>query len=874
MRLTAPTARLLRAPAAVIVFLGFAAFPARADVTSPEQHLGRPVGADFTLADWAEVGGYYRKLADQSPRVRVSSEGKTTEGRDFLLAVISSEENLRNLDQIKAHARTLADPRGKSAEQKEQALRDGKVIVAITPAMHATEVAATQMGMELAYKLATSEEEPWRSARQHVVVVMPPTLNPDGLDHVAEWYRKTVRTPHEGAALPKLYQYYTGHDNNRDWFMLTQAETRIMSRLAFKEWLPQVYWDVHQQGAVGERIVLPPYRDPLNPNLDPGIVAAINLVGTRAVLDMTGERLTGVATGGNYDMWWHGGNRGVPVRHNMVGILTEAASANLASPVFHERADLRLPQSRPYQPSNTFITPWPGGWWRVRDIIDYELAFARSLLGQINREPRLWRANTLAAAERAVAAGRSDGVRGWVIPASNRDPSAVRRLVDALLGSGVEVHTSGAAVSADGRAYPAGSIVIRRDQPFAAHVKDLFDVQRYPPGEAPYDVAGWSLPLLMGVQRVEVMQSVDDWKLTRVESGEAAVAGFDYVAAARRDAAAFDAGGRAFFAADSGNWTEAARLLKEGRTGTFTGGRWLFPPPPATSPTTSSVPTTSSAPTPSTAPSTGQTTARIPADSHFWNPSNGIKLSRLPRIGVYAPWTGSMDEGWLRWVFDTWQIPYVSVRNEALRAGRLTDFLDVLVIADASPASLERGRPAGSVPDALAGGLAPEGSVAVEEFVRAGGTLVTFKSASKWAIDLLQVPLADVTVGDEAKGFACPGSVLRGVPVPNALTAGLPESVPLFFSSAAGWREKRPAATQPAGPRATNVQPLLRYAPTQLLLSGYIAKPEVLEGQAAWVRAEYGRGRVHLFGFQPHYRGWSQATFPLIFRAALLEPLP
>ena len=845
-----PSALVVRVVVLVVVGLSAAA-AAAAEVTSPEKHLGRPVGGDFTLADWTEVSGYYRKLADESPNVRVSVEGKTTEGREFLLAVISSEENLKNLDRIKAHARTIADPRGKSKEQQEQALRDGKVIVAITPSMHATEVAATQMGMELAYKLATSEEEPWRSARQNVVVVMPPTLNPDGLDHVTEWYRKTVRTPHEGAALPKLYQYYTGHDNNRDWFMLTQAETRIMSRLAFKEWLPQVYWDVHQQGAAGERIVLPPYRDPLNPNLDPGLVAAINLVGTRAVMDMTREGLTGVATGGNYDMWWHGGNRGVPVRHNMVGILTEAASANLASPMFHERSDLRLPQSRPYLPSSTFITPWPGGWWRVRDIIDYELAFARSLLGQVNREPRTWLSNTLTAAERAVAAGRGDGMRGWVIPSSNRDPSAVRRLVDALLGSGIEIHVSEKELSADGRTYPAGSVVVRRDQPFGAHVKDLFEVQRYPEGAAPYDVAGWSLPLLMGVQRVEVMQSIDEWPLKRVESGADAAAQF---AGDPRARAADGTGGRgALSSADSGSWTEAARRLKAGERLTFVvtqADAGLFLPEAAK---------------PRMSP---------PGDSR---PAT-ITVAKLPRIGIYAPWTGSMDEGWLRWVFDTWQVPYVSVRNEALRAGRLGDFLDVLIVPDASPASLERGRAAGSVPESLAGGLAPEGSVAVEEFVRAGGTLVTFKSASKWAIDLLQVPLTDVTTGDDAKGFACPGSVLRGVPEPTnqPWTAGLPESVPLFFSSAGGWRERRPSATGPASPaasRARNVQPLLRYAPTQLLLSGYIAKPQVLEGQAAWVRADYGRGRVHLFAFQPHYRGWAQATFPLIFRAALLEPV-
>ena len=250
------------------------------------------------------------------------------------------------------------------------------MVLFITPAMHSTEVAATQMGMEFAWLLATSEEEPWRTARQTTVVVMTPTLNPDGLDHVSEWYNKNVQTPYEGTALPKLYQYYTGHDNNRDWFMLTQAETRHLSRLIYQEWHPQILWDVHQQGNLEERMFVPPFKDPLNANIEPLTVAAVNLVGTRAVLDMTREGLTGIATGVSYDNWYVGGNRNVPTRHHIIGILTEAASANLASPVFQPASALKNPLGKgKYDRSNQFVDPWPGGWWRVRNIIDYELGF-------------------------------------------------------------------------------------------------------------------------------------------------------------------------------------------------------------------------------------------------------------------------------------------------------------------------------------------------------------------------------------------------------------------------------------------------------------------------------------------------------------------
>ena len=224
------------------------------EVTPPDEHLGRPVGADFKLADWNEVKTYFQKLAGQSPRVVTRKVGTTTEGRDFLLSTISSAENLAALDRITRHARTIADPRGKSKSEKEAAVRRGKVILFISCSMHATEVAASQFAMEFAYRLATCEDEPWSSARRNVVVVIAPTLNPDGLDHVTAWYRKTVGTPYEASSLLKLYQYYTGHDNNRDWFMLTQAETRIVTKQLYSVWFPQVYWDIHQQGSSGERI--------------------------------------------------------------------------------------------------------------------------------------------------------------------------------------------------------------------------------------------------------------------------------------------------------------------------------------------------------------------------------------------------------------------------------------------------------------------------------------------------------------------------------------------------------------------------------------------------------------------------------------------
>ncbi len=809
-----------------------AALPAQ--ITTPEEHLGRPVGADFTLADWEETRTYLVGLGEQSPNVITTQVGTTTEGRDFLISIISSEENLADLESIKANARLLADPRGATQAEIDRAVEDGRVILFVSCAMHSTECAGVQFGLEFAHTLATSQDEPWAGARDRMVTVLYMT-NPDGIDHVTEWYRQTVGTPHEGADLLKLYQYYSGHDNNRDWFMLTQKETRIVSQLLYTEWFPQIYWDVHQQGSNRERLFVPPYRDPLNPNLDPNIITGIDAIGSRALLDLTREGFTGVSSGVSYDMWWNGGNRNVPVRHNIIGILTEAASANLASPIFLPLNRLASPTgAAEYGPSNRFPNPWPGGWWRVRDIIDYEMAFGRSLLGTLTREPEFWLRNAVEAAQRTIAAPEEGAPRAWIIPSDNRDPDAVARFIDVLIATGVEIHVTDNEIEADGRAWPAGSIVILREQPYGTHVKDLMEVQRYPQGEPPYDVAGWTLPYLLGVHRVEVMQAIDA-PLRRVHSAHEAVAD-DFVGDAR-----ISEGNDALSSRHSSSWTKLAASLSDG-------DRWHFL-------------------------TEGDRAGLFISDGGTIDDEEGpVTIDAMPRIGLYAPWSGSMDEGWMRYVLDAWEIPYVSVRNEMIRAGKLHDFLDVLIIADIGGRYIDEGRSPGTLPEEFTRGLAPEGAVAVEEFVRTGGTLITFDGSSEWAIELLDLPVLNVTDAPEGRDFSCPGSVLRGIAADHALTAGLPDSIPLFFSRSAAYRSMTDKERSDAGiASAANAETLMRYAPTRVLLSGWINQPSVIEGHSAWMRIEYGQGRVHLFGFRPQYRGWSQSTFPLIFRAAMLD---
>ena len=783
-------ATALRSFFGLVVLVGCAG-AAQSTVKSPEQHLGHPLAADFELPDWDVVLGYFEALDAASPRVLTERVGTTTEGRAFVLSTISSEANLARLDEWRAQSRLLSDPRGADDAALARAVGQGKLILFISCNMHSTECASPQFAMQFAFELATSDEEPWKSAREELVVVLAPSINPDGMDEVAKWYMRHVGTPFEATEMPRLYQKYAGHDNNRDWFALSLAETRIVTEQLYQRWRPTVYWDVHQQGSKKERLFVPPFRDPLNPKLDPGVIAGINVVGTRAVWDLTLAGLTGVATGGTYDMWWNGGNRNVPVRHNIIGLLTEAASCKLATPIFQQRSELVEPDGvEGYRPSNSFVAPWPGGWWRLRDIVDSALAFGRSLIRTLARERESFLANSLEAARRSLALGRDEAPRGWVVAPTRadgkpQDRGATRRLVEALVRSAIEVDVALEPFEADGRKHPAGSLVLRREQPYGRHLKDLFEVQRYPGTKAPYDVAGWTLPLLFGVERVEVSRSFEA-RTRRASSADDAIAGFEAKA----------------------GWQHDSDALRE------------------------------------------------------------RAAKELQPVGLYSPWSGDMDEGWMRWFLERYGIRHEPVRNEHLRGGALP--WTTLILPGVGATELDRGRAEGSAPTELVGGLDPEGAARIEEFVRSGGHLVAVGASARWAIDALELGVVDIARGDAAKDFACPGSVLRCLPESpeqhgGELYQGLPSSLSVFFSRSSAFKldkDKLEARGQAA-------RVMLRYAPTQLLQSGWIKGGELIEGQAAWVRVRHGAGVVDLHGYAPQYRSWSQQAFGLMVRGLL-----
>jgi hypothetical protein len=479
-----------------------------AAVPTPESHFGHAMGVDRELLDWDKVVSYFRALEQASDEIRVEELGKTVEGRPFIAATIAEPETLRHLDRYRDIQRRLADPRITMEAEAAPLIAQGKTVVLLTCSIHSTEVASTHTAVEFAYRLLTEDKPRFRAILHNTILLLVPSLNPDGVDLVTRWYRRTLGTAYEGTSPPELYHHYVGHDNNRDWYMLTQPETRLTVAKLHNAWHPEIVYDVHQQGEYASRIFVPPWLDPIEPNVDAILAQEMNMIGTAMASDLTAAGKKGVAIHAAYDFW-------TPARHYQafhggLRILTESASAKIATPVTirRDQLDTKALGYNARERSWNFLEPWEGGEWRLGDIIDYQLIAFESCLYEaaIHREELL--RNFYRVGERAIA--RTEPA-AFLIPAKQRDPGATRKLLDTLAAGMVEI----------GRV-PDGSHVISMAQPYSSYAKALLERQNYPdmrqypggPPVRPYDVTAHTLPLLMGVD-VETLDKPFVEDLTR-----------------------------------------------------------------------------------------------------------------------------------------------------------------------------------------------------------------------------------------------------------------------------------------------------------------------------------------------------------------------
>jgi hypothetical protein len=463
-------------------------------VPSPESYFGQRMGSDHLVLDWDKIVAYFQTIKANSDLIRVDELGKSTEGRPFIAATIAAPETLRHLDRYLEIQRRLADPRLTSESEAEKLATEGKTVVLITCSIHATELASTQTAAEFAYRLLTEDTPRFRVILQNTIFLLVPSLNPDGVDIVTRWYRRTLGTPFEGSGPPELYQKYVGHDDNRDWYMFTQKETQLTIAKLHNVWHPQIVYDVHQMGSNAARIFVPPWLDPIEPNIDAILMQESNMIGTAMAADLTAAGQQGVAIHAMYDFWTP--SRHYQAFHGGMRILTESASAKLASPITVEPGQLERDALgyNARERSWNFLEPWPGGVWRLRDIVDDELIAMESCLYQaaLHREELL--RNFYKIGQRQVA---RKSPWGFVIPAGQRDPGATRKLLETLAFGQVEIEHD-----------DAGRNIVRMAQPYSGWAKALLERQHYPdmrlypggPPQRPYDVTAHTLPLLMGVQ--------------------------------------------------------------------------------------------------------------------------------------------------------------------------------------------------------------------------------------------------------------------------------------------------------------------------------------------------------------------------------------
>jgi hypothetical protein len=428
---------------------------------------------------------YYDLLGEQSDRLHVVHMGPSTLGNPFLALFISSPENLARLEQLKQINAILTDPRGVPEAEIERAIADGKAVVVQSMGLHSSEVAASQMAVEFTYDMLTRNDDEMLRILDNTIAIMIPCLNPDGEIMITDWYNEWVGTEYEGVSMPWLYHPYIGHDNNRDAFMQNTIESFYGAEIMFREWVPQAYVDHHQMGGYGARLYVPPYAEPIRPEADPLTWREMSWYGAHIAYKEEEAGISGVVNAAIYSGWGHWGHFGfhwITPFHNIAGMLTESASARLATPLFLHPDQLQgsrrgMPE---YEAQTTFPNPWPGGWWRVRDIVEQQKVATIAVLDIAARNRETVLRNSYLKATRQTQRGAEGSPAAFVIPAGQHDPLTMQKMVNKLLGQGIEVHRASGGFTHEGRVYGAGTYVVSMAQPKRGVIRWLLGRTFYP----------------------------------------------------------------------------------------------------------------------------------------------------------------------------------------------------------------------------------------------------------------------------------------------------------------------------------------------------------------------------------------------------------
>ena len=899
--------RPLRTAFALTALLALPA-AAQQSLTSPRAFFGHEIGADYVLPKYTKFAEYWAKLATESDRMVLDTIGMTAEGRPQLMAIVSSAANLRDRERYRRIAERLARAEGVTEAEARQLSKEGKGIVWIDGGLHSNEVLGAQQLLETNWQLVSGNDEETTRFLNDLIIVMV-HANPDGMELVSDWYmRDPEPTRRSSGGIPRLYQKYIGHDNNRDFYMAAMPESENINRQLYMRWYPQVMFNHHQTGPAGTVMFAPPFRDPMNFNIHPLIKTGLDVVGSAMHNRFVQEEKGGVVMrlGANYSTWWNGGLRTTVYFHNMIGLLTETIGnpTPIEIPFLANRqipsADLPLP-----------VRPGP---WKFRQSVDYSVTANKAVLDVVSRNREtflynIWKMGhdriaqgnkdswtvwpkRIAAVEARMAEGgqfrTGEGAqqmmaalndpakrdpRAYVISADQRDfPTAVKFIV-ALQKGGVDVHRATAAFSHGGKRYPAGSYVVSTAQAFGAHVLDMFEPQDHPndfrvpggPPTPPYDNAGWTLAMQMGVEYDRVLDALTAplEKLspdTRATPPAGTVAGGSTLALSGATNDAF---------------TVVNRLLKAGvAVSRKADGSWVIPANGTSRPIV-------------------ERAAREFGLSFTAGNASGATPVKSMRIALWDRYGGSMPSGWTRWLLEQYEFPFTVVFPQELDAGNLNAKYDAIIFVDgAIPAPRRAGQTGGpgggggggfggGAPDAASlpaewrrtvGNVTAETTIPqIKRFAENGGMVITIGSSTNLA-QHLGLPVSDHLVERTPEGgdrglsrsqFYVPGSLLE-VAVDNTqpATVGMTDRAIVMFDNSPTFRLAPDAV-------AKGITPLMWFDTPSPLRSGWAWGQNYLEGGLAAMDAKVGRGTVRLIGPEALFRAQPHGTFKIVFNGLI-----
>ncbi|HUF30670.1 MAG TPA: M14 metallopeptidase family protein [Gemmatimonadaceae bacterium] len=886
-------------------------------LTSPKEFFGHEIGADYVLPDYSKFSEYWTRLASQSDRMLLDTIGLTAEGRPQLMAILTSPANHRRLGRFKDIARRLALAEGVSETEARALAAEGKAVVWFDGGLHSTEVLGAQQLLETVWQLA-SGTDPETMRFLDDLIILAVHANPDGMQLVSDWYMRTVNPQERSTSgIPRLYQKYIGHDNNRDFYMATQPESENMNRAMYIEWFPQIMYNHHQTGPAGTVMFAPPFRDPANYNFHPLIITSLDLVGASMHNRFVSENKPGVTmrSGANYSTWWNGGLRTTAYFHNIIGLLTETignptpidipllpnrqlASGDLPFPIepqrwhFRQSVDYSVTANRAVfdiasrHREQFLFNIWKMGYdeiqagsrdsWTIwpRDIARMEAQIATDRAQPENTTGRVERAPPAPSRYMEMLKQPADrDPRAYILPADQRDFATATKLVHALQKNGITVHRATAPFTASGTRYPANSYVIHTAQAFRPHILDMFEPQDHPndfpypggPPKPPYDNAGWTVAMQMGVDFDRILDVVQG-PLVRLDSMAVTPAG--------TVARAPDGGGYVLSAAMNDAYRAVNRLLGSGETvmrvtSPVTAGGQVYPEgsffiPPGSG---------THARLETLARELGVSSGAIPRPA-------GATPVRPARIGLWDRYGGSMPSGWTRWILEQFEFPFQVVYPQTLDAGNLNAKYDVLIFVDgAIPSGQGRGGPgsgspdASSVPAEFRGWL---GNVTVDKtvpqlrsFLEQGGTVITIGGSTVLAHHL-GLPVENHLLEHSPNGqtaelprekYYIPGSLLEvRVDSTAPLAAGMQSRAIVMFDNSPVFR-LTPSAT------VAGIRPVAWFDTAAPLRSGWAWGEQYLKGGVAAATAQVGRGTLHLLGPEVLFRAQPHGTFKLVFNA-------